>query len=149
MHHHSSLLSSRQSTTFVLSLYLIPHFLFFVFSNLCFEELPPPHLVLPSLKTQIRLISTPFHIPDLSAICRGVCTLTAWLLCHQGSAFVPVATVSAPQLGAPNPQVLLIATLLLVLPYCYFLNSISEVWISNIQLGPKLSDRIKQRETAA
>lgn len=109
----------------------------------------PPHLVLPSLKTQIRLISTPFHIPDLSAICRGVCTLTAWLLCHQGSAFVPVATVSAPQLGAPNPQVLLIATLLLVLPYCYFLNSISEVWISNIQLGPKVSDRIKQRETAA
>lgn len=123
-------------------------FSFFHCSNLCFEELLPPHLVMHSLKTQIRLISTPFHIPNLSAICLGVCAPTAWPLCHQGSVFVPVAPMCAPQLGCTNPQEPVPATLLLVLSYRHYINSIYEVWISNIQLVQKLSDCTMGQEAA-
>lgn len=120
------------------------HFLFFFVSNLFFEDLPPSTLscILWKLKSawfQHLFICLTYQ---LSAP-------IAWPLCHQGSAFVPVAPVSDPQLGAPSPQVPLTATLLLVLSYHNFINSIYEVWISNIQLGPQLSDHTMGQEAAA
>lgn len=94
------------------------------------NSLPPPCHALSENSNPLDFNTFSYPLP-ISYLSRRL-PPTAWLLCHQGSAFVSFAPMFAPQLGAPNPQVLLTATLLLVLPYRHFINSIYEEWISNI-----------------